>query len=101
MKWLTTAKRFIFETKESKMVVVELGYTKYILPREKAMVLIEALEHAEIYEQKYWSEDKRAHLGMDEAYTYHVYPNQTVFSMGIVSDSQYQMAKLAGKPPKD
>ena len=83
------------------MVVVELGYTKYVLPRDKAMALIECLESAEIYEQKYWTEEKRQALGMDNSYTYHVYPNQTVFSMGIVSDSQYQMAKLAGKPPKD
>lgn len=83
------------------MVVIELGYVKYVLPRDKAMVLIEALEHADIYEQKYWSEEKRHMLGMTETYTYHVYPSEQMFSMSLITDSHYQMAKLAGKPAKD
>ena len=83
------------------MVVVELGYTKYVLPRDKAMALIECLESAEIYEQKYWTEEKRQALGMTEPYTYHVYPNESMFGMNILGDSQYQMAKLAGKPSKE
>ena len=80
------------------MVIVDIGYKKYIMPKEKAMQLMDCLEGAEIYEEKYWSEDKRKELGMTETYTYHVYPNDTNFSMQIVSDSKYQMAKLAGKP---
>ena len=80
------------------MIVIDLGYRKVALTKEKAMQLMDCLEGAEIYEEKYWSEDKRKELGMTETYTYHVYPNDTNFSMQIVSDSKYQMAKLAGKP---
>lgn len=80
------------------MVVIDLGYRKVIVPKEQAMVLIEALEHADVYEEKYWSEDKRKERGMTESYTYHVYANEAHFGMRIVSESHYQMAKLAGKP---
>jgi len=84
--------------RRDKMIVIDLGYRKVALTKEKAMQLMECLEGAEIYEEKYWSEDKRKELGMTETYTYHVYPNDNNFSMQIVSDSKYQMAKLAGKP---
>jgi hypothetical protein len=80
------------------MVVIDLGYRKVVLPREKAMQLIECLESAEQYEEKYWSETKRKELGMGESYTYHVYPVESGFSMTILGDSKYQLAKLAGKP---
>jgi hypothetical protein len=90
--------RFIFKIKGGNMVIVDIGYKKYIMPKEKAMQLVEVLESAEIYEEKYWSEDKRKELGMTETYTYHVYPNEANFSMQIIGDSKYQMARLAGKP---
>ena len=80
------------------MIVIDLGYRKVVLTKEKAMQLMDCLESAEIYEDRYWSEDKRKELGMTETYTYLVYPNDNYFSMQIVSDSKYQMAKLAGKP---
>ena len=80
------------------MVVIELGYRKYVLPRDKAMALVEALESAETYEARYWDEAKRLALGMTETYTYHVYPSDSTFSMSLITDSHYQMAKLAGKP---
>jgi len=80
------------------MVVVDIGYKKYIMPKEKAMQLVEVLESAEVYEEKWWSEDKRKELGMTETYTYHVYANEANFNMQIMGDSKYQMARLAGKP---
>jgi hypothetical protein len=80
------------------MVVVDLGYRKVVLAKEKALQLIECLESAEQYEEKYWSETKRKELGMGESYTYHVYPVESGFSMTILGDSKYQLAKLAGKP---
>jgi hypothetical protein len=92
------AERFIFKIKGGSMVVVDIGYKKYIMPKEKAMQLVEVLESAEVYEEKWWSEDKRKELGMTETYTYHVYPNEANFSMQIIGDSKYQMARLAGKP---
>jgi len=80
------------------MIVIDLGYRKVVMPKEKAMQLMDCLESAELYEEKYWSEDKRKELGMTETYTYHVYNLENNFSMQIMSDSKYQMAKLAGKP---
>jgi hypothetical protein len=80
------------------MVVIEFGYKKFVLSKEKAMLLAECLESAEMYEDKYWSDSDRIAKGMTEAYTYHVYPNDQTFSMKIISNSMYQMAKLAGKP---
>jgi hypothetical protein len=92
------AERFTLWIRRENMVVVDIGYKKYIMPKEKAMQLVEVLESAEVYEEKWWSEDKRKEMGVTETYTYHVYPNDNNFSMQIVSDSKYQMAKLAGKP---
>ena len=100
MRFLTMAERFIFKIKvrRDKMIVIDLGYRKVVMPKEKAMMLMDCLESAELYEEKYWSEEKRKELGMTETYTYHVYTNESNFSMQIMSDSKYQMAKLAGKP---
>jgi len=98
MRFLTMVERFTLWIKGGSMVIVDIGYKKYIMPKEKAMQLVEVLESAEIYEEKYWSEDKRKELGMTETYTYHVYPNEANFSMQIIGDSKYQMARLAGKP---
>jgi len=83
------------------MVVVDIGYRKLVMTKEKAMALVECLESAEVYEEKYWSDEKRKEKGMDSTYTYHVYPNEAHFGMSIVSDSHFQMAKLAGKPIKE
>jgi hypothetical protein len=80
------------------MVVIELGYKKMVMTKERAMMLIDCLEHAEVYETKYWSDEKRRELGMTETYTYHVYPNDSSFGMNVISETHYQMAKLAGKP---
>ena len=44
--------------------------------------------------------EKRKERGIESEYTYHVYPNDKQYQMNIVSESHYQMAKLAGKPVK-
>lgn len=83
------------------MVVVEIGWHKFVMPREKALLMAEILEGAELYEHKYWSSDKRKERNMEAEYTHHVYPNDNQYSMKILSDDIYRMAKLAGKPEKD
>lgn len=98
MRFLTLVEQFILKIKGCKMVVIDLGYRKVVMHRDKAMQLIECLESAEQYEEKYWGEEKRKALGMTESYTYHVYPIESGFSMTILGDSKYQLAKLAGKP---
>ena len=83
------------------MVVVDIGYRKLVMTKEKAMMLVECLESADVYEEKWWSDDVRKEKGMDSTYTYHVYTNDSNFNMQIISDSKYQMAKLAGKPQEN
>ena len=83
------------------MITIDLGYHKYVLPKEEAMKLVEILEKAEMYEAKYWNTDKRREKGIDADYTYHVYPNDKSFNMSIITDDHYRLAKLAGKPEKD
>jgi hypothetical protein len=93
---------FITNVRRYQMVVVDLGYKKVVLNKERAMALVEILETGDVYEEVYWSETDRIRLGMgNETYTYHVYPNDTNFSMQIMSESKYQMAKLAGKPVRN
>jgi hypothetical protein len=83
------------------MIVIDLGWQKYVMPKEQAMKLVEVLEKAEVYEAKYWNADKRRERGIDADYTYHVYPNDKQWTMSIITDDHYRLAKLAGKPEKD
>ena len=102
MRYLTKVRRFILKIKENAMVVVDIGYRKLVMPKEKALLLAEILETSEVYEDKYWSESQRKEKGMTESYTYHVYTDpKESYSMKIISDQMYQMAKLAGKPTKE
>lgn len=83
------------------MVVIDLGWQKVVMNREDAMKFVEIIERSETYENKYWSRDEREKRGIPEDYTYHVYPNDKEYTMRIITDSHYEMAKLAGKPAKD
>ena len=80
------------------MVTIEIGYKKLVLPRDKAMQMMECLECSMEYQAKYWSEEDRKRLGMTESYTYHVFPNDTPYAMAVISNEHFEMAKLAGKP---
>jgi len=51
--------------------------------------------------EKYRTKEEKEKSGIDTDYTYHVYPQEQPFNMKIMPDSQYQMAKLAGKPVKE
>jgi predicted DNA-binding ArsR family transcriptional regulator len=88
------AKRFISKTKESDMMIVELGYTKYVMSNKDAVTIADILEKAELYEQKWRKEE-------DGGTTYHVYDNDKQFTLTTLSGSLYNMAKLAGKPVKE
>lgn len=83
------------------MIVVDIGYRKLVMSKEKALLLVECLESADVYEEKWWSDEKRKEKGMEDTYTYHVYPNDSHFGMRILTDTHFQMAKLAGKPTKE
>lgn len=83
------------------MIVIDLGYKSIVLPRDDAVKFVEMLEKSETYERKWWSAEKRKELGMNADHTFHVYPNEHEYTMKVITDQHYQMAKLAGKPVKD
>ena len=92
------ARQFILKIKGNDMVVMEVGYVKFILSNAKALALANILEEAEVYESKYMNTSDREKRGITTEYTYHVYPNDKSYDMKLVSEAHYQMAKLAGKP---
>jgi len=83
------------------MVIISLGYRSVVLPTEDAIRLAEILAKAEAFEEKYRTKEEKEKSGIDTDYTYHVFPQDQQFSMKVMPDSQYQMAKLAGKPVKE
>jgi len=89
-----TVRQFIFKNKESDMMIVELGYTKYVMSNKDAVTIADILEKAELYEQKWRKEE-------DGGTTYHVYENDKQFTLTSLTNSLYNMAKLAGKPVKE
>jgi hypothetical protein len=81
------AKLFTSKIEEPDMMVIELGYRNFVLPTSDAVQILQLLEKAEIYENKY----------DDGAYTHHVYANDQPIAAKLIGDDLYRMAKLAGK----
>ena len=73
---------------------VTIGYKKYVLDVDDAVKFTELLSNAEMYEEV----SHKASEGGGT--THHVYDVGIAegFSMHLISESLYQMAKLAGKP---
>jgi hypothetical protein len=77
--------------------VVAIGYKNFVLDADKGVQLLDLLADAEVYEEKWHSETK--------GNTYHVFANEghtsgngVSMELKVLSNSFYQMAKLAGKP---
>ncbi len=77
--------------------VVAIGYKSFVIDADKGVQLLDLLADAEIYEEKWHSENKNS--------TYHVFANEgyaggngVSMELKVLSNSFYQMAKLAGKP---
>lgn len=79
------------------MIAIRVGYTHYIMENEKAVQLAVLLEEAEIFTSKY----HRGEDGADSYQTFHVYPSEESFTMELIPQAKYQLAKLAGKPSND
>jgi hypothetical protein len=82
------------------MVILEVGYTKYVLSAKDAVTVMDILNGAEIYQEKYVSE---ANSPTGKSHTlHHVYDQGDAdmrrISLWAIPDSLYKMAKLAGKP---
>lgn len=84
------------------MISISIGYSNYIMDKEDALTLVNILEKAEIFEEKYLRQEERSSMGLpdSQSHTYHVYPNENMFTMKVISNDLYRMAKLAGKPEK-
>ena len=99
MWWHRMAKQFTLKTKENDMVVIDFGYNtnSLVMSPKDALAMAEIMQRAEKYEKKYLP----GNGGGESSYTYHVWPNLGEISMKIISDDNYRMAKLAGKPEKE
>jgi len=72
---------------------VSVGWNAdFVFSPDDALKFIELLGKAEVFEVKYHNDSKET--------TQHVYPVDlsTKVSMGIMSDTVYHVAKMAGKP---
>lgn len=78
--------------------VMKIGYNEYVLDTDKAVAILNLLEGAQIYEQKYHpSKD-----GEGSFYTHHIYDDEkTETHLQLMKDEAYRMYKLAGKPEKN
>ena len=82
------------------MVILELDYRKYVLSSKDAVTVMDILNSAEMYQEKYVSE---ANSPTGKSHTmYFVYgqdeQDMERISLRAMPDSLYKMAKLAGKP---
>ncbi len=78
-------------------IVLQVGYRSFILNAEDVAAVVDLLAKGEVFEEKYHG----AEGGRPSYYTYHVYEREsmsTIINLRPVSDDEYQMYKLAGKP---
>jgi len=80
-------------------MVVQIGYTQFVLDVADAIKVLEALAGAERYESKYHP----AKDGAPSHHTQHVYAfdDMETITAKVMGADLYRMAKLAGKPSND
>ena len=83
-------------TKGKRMakITVQIGYQHFVMDGDKALALLDTLQGAEVYEIKWRSE-------AEGGTSYHIYPQDATgrkVEIGYMTDEQYRMYKLAGKP---
>lgn len=75
-------------------VKIQVGYDTYVMEIEDAANLVRILSGSETFEQKWRSDTKTTSL--------HIYPSSqkknSGFTMTTLSQDEYEVAKLAGKP---
>jgi hypothetical protein len=75
-------------------ITVQIGYQHFAMDGDKALALLDTLQGAEVYEIKWRSE-------AEGGTTHHIYPQDAVgrkVEIGYLTDEQYKLYKLAGKP---
>lgn len=76
--------------------IIRLGYEEYIVPVDKAMLVLELMVEAEHYEQKGYSDTATFHIW---SATEELGDKRHTFT--VISEDHYRCAKLAGKPKND
>ena len=75
-------------------LVLSFGYTKYVVDADKGLIIMQALQGAEKYEEFYKDGNTSRHI-------YDDLENGGVnLTATLLTDSFYKMAKLAGKPDR-
>jgi hypothetical protein len=71
-------------------VIVNIPYGEFVVDAKDAMMMCEALAKAERYRMKYHGDKS----------TYHIFPYEgsSAFAFTLLTNDQYNMYKLAGKP---
>jgi hypothetical protein len=72
-------------------MVIHMAYGEFVMDTKDAVTLMQILEKAERYQEKYRST-------ADGGSTYHIYPSDSAVTAKLITDDMYRMAKLAGKP---
>jgi len=77
-----------------KKAVIEIGWQKFVLDKDKAIQALELLSEAERYEEIRNREEGEVVV------SYHVYQHKykEYVRLTMLPDDMYRMAKLAGKP---
>jgi hypothetical protein len=76
--------------------VIQIGYKEYLLDAKDVITIMEMLDKADVWEEKWQSHE-------DGGTLYFAYPQESegsIRNVKIIPDSLYKMAKLAGKPEK-
>jgi hypothetical protein len=78
--------------------VIQIGYRRYVMEAEDALVLAKALANSERYEKK-WRDEKNGGT------SYHIWApnvsNDDPCTIELLSDNLYRLAKLAGEPERE
>ena len=77
----------------------DIGYRAYVIDADQAQIIWDTIRDAEIYEEK-----RKYGSGSERTTTYHVYDQEELcepVQMKMLTDRQYNMAKLAGKPEEN
>ena len=74
--------------------IIQLGYNQYVVDAQDALKVYEIINKAERYRSQYRSRE-------DGGTVHYVWPQDDqddIKDIRIISDSLYQIAKMAGKP---
>lgn len=73
--------------------IVHIGYKKFVVEVEEALVIAKAVIGAELYETRGYGEDRVCHIWPQAVFS-------DTYEVTFISDEQYRLGKLAGEPPK-